>query len=58
MLERSWINPFKGEKQDLVCLSTGKRATPKIEKDLLQAETLGAKAHMTFSEDRFESDPT
>ena len=27
MLEGSWINPFKDEEQDLVCLSTGKLAT-------------------------------
>ena len=40
MLEGSWINPFKGEQQDLVCLSTGKLATPEIEKDLLQPEAL------------------
>jgi len=32
VLERSWINPFKGEQQDLVCLSTGKLAIPEIEK--------------------------
>ena len=42
MLEESWINPFKGERQDLVCLSTGKLATPEIEKDLLQAEALAS----------------
>ena len=56
LLEGSWINPFKGEQQDLVCLSTGKLATPEVEKDLLQAEALGERAYKTFSEDRLESD--
>ena len=28
MLEGSWINPLKGEEQDLICLSTSKLATP------------------------------
>ena len=57
MLEVSWINPFKGEQQDLVCLSTGTLATPEIEKDLLQAEALGEKAYKTFNKDRLESNP-
>ena len=56
LLEGSWINSFKGEQQDLVCLSTGKLATREVEKDLLQAEALGEKAYETFSEDRLESD--
>ena len=47
MLDESWINPFKDEQQDLVCLSAGKRATPEIEKDLLQAQALGEKAYET-----------
>jgi len=34
MLEGSWINPFKDEKQDLVCSSTNNLATPEIENDL------------------------
>jgi len=57
VLERSWINPFKGEQQNLVCLSTGKLATPEIEKGLLQTEALGEKAYKTFSKDRLESNP-
>ena len=32
MLDERWINPFKNEQQDMVCLSTDKRATPEIEK--------------------------
>ena len=44
MLEGSWINPLKGEEQNLVCLSTSKLATPEIENDLLQAEAFGEKA--------------
>ena len=57
MLKGSWINPFKGEEQYLVCLSTGKLATPEIENDLLQAEAFGEKAYKTFCKDRLESDP-
>ena len=37
MLEGSWINPFKGEQQDLVCLSTGKLVTP----EMVLADALG-----------------
>ena len=57
MLEGSWINPFKGAEQDLVCLSSGKLPTPEIKEDLLQAEALGEKAYKTFCKDRLESDP-
>lgn len=57
MLDESWINPFEGAQQDLVCLSTGKLATPEIEQDVLQAEDLGEKAFRTFSRERLESDP-
>lgn len=55
--EGSWINSFKGEEQDLVCLSTGKPVTPEIENDLLQAEAFGEKAYKTFCKDRLESAP-
>ena len=57
MLEGSWINLFKGEEQDLVCLSRGKLATHEIERDLLQAEAFGEKAYKTFCKNRLESDP-
>ena len=57
MLEGSWINPFKSEEQDLVCISTGKLATPEIENDLLQAEAFGEKTYQTFRKDRLQSDP-
>ena len=56
MLEGSWINPSKGEEQDLVCLSSGKLVTPEIERDL-QLEAFGEKAYNTFSKDRLECDP-
>ena len=55
MLDGSWINPFLGFQQDLLCLSSGKLATPEIERDLLQAEALGEKAFNTFSCERLES---
>ena len=38
MLDGSSMNPFLGSQQDLFCLSSDKLATPKIERDLLQAE--------------------
>ena len=48
MLESNWINPFSAEQQDLVCLSTGKVATQKIEEDLLGANAIGEKAYKEF----------
>ena len=57
MLDGSWINPFLGSQQHLLCLSSGKLATPEIERDLLQAEASGEKAFRTFSSERLESDP-
>ncbi|CAH1248853.1 Hypp8457 [Branchiostoma lanceolatum] len=56
MLERHWINPFSSEHQDLVCLSTGKLATPKIEEDLLNAKAVGEKAYEAFRVQRLEKD--
>lgn len=41
IMEESWINPFKGDPTELICLSSGKLATPEIEKDLLQAQAIG-----------------
>jgi len=57
MLNGSWINPFLGSQQDLLCLLSGKLATPEIERDLLQAEASGEKAFRTFSCERLESNP-
>ncbi|XP_035674790.1 uncharacterized protein LOC118414705 [Branchiostoma floridae] len=54
MLERFWINPFNSEHQDLVCLSTGRFATPKIEKDLLNAKVVGEEAYKSFRMQRLE----
>ncbi|XP_078679472.1 uncharacterized protein LOC144915103 [Branchiostoma floridae x Branchiostoma belcheri] len=56
MLEINWINPFNSEQQDLVCLSTGKIATPKIEEDLLNAKAYGEKAYEAFRVQRLETD--
>ena len=55
LLKGSWIKLY--EEQDLVCLPSGKLATPEIEKDLLQTEAFGEKAGKTFCRDRLESDP-
>ena len=57
MLDGSWINPFKSEQQDLVCLSTGKLAVPEIQKYFLWAEALREKAYATFKKDRLKSEP-
>ena len=37
MLDGSWINPFKGEEEDLVCLPSSNLATSEIEKNLFQS---------------------
>ena len=57
MLESHWINPFSSEQQDLVCLSTGKAATPKVEEDLLNAKAVGDKAYEVFRVQRLETSP-
>ena len=53
----NWINPFELGEQDLVCLSSGKAATEKIEPDLLQAHRTGENAYRRFSEMRLELSP-
>lgn len=57
MLQNTWLNPFDPDLQDLVCLSTGKVATPDIEHDLLCAKDAGEEAYKTFREQRLQSDP-
>ncbi|KAK3746969.1 hypothetical protein QZH41_002521 [Actinostola sp. cb2023] len=57
MLEEHWINPISNEQQDIVCLSTGKVATPKIQEDLLNAKAVGEKAYEAFRVQRLETDP-
>ena len=53
----NWINPFELGEQNLVCLSSGKTATEKIEQDLLEAHRTGENAYRRFSEMRLESSP-
>jgi len=55
IMEDSWINPFKNEVQDLVCLSSGKLATSQIQKDLLRAQQEGGQAYKRFSAERLET---
>jgi len=55
-MEESWINPFKGDPTELICLSSGKLATPEIKKDLLEARAIGENSFKTFSKERLESD--
>ena len=38
---KGWVNPFQGDMQDLICLSTGKMASEDVAGDLLQAKHLG-----------------
>ena len=55
MLQSQWLDPFSGVQQDLVCLSTGNVAPPKIQQDLLAAEAVGEKAYETFRVERLKS---
>jgi len=50
ILQNTWLNPFIPDLQDLVCLSTGKVATPDAEHDLLQAKDKGEEAYKAFRE--------
>ena len=49
-LSNNWLNPFNLDLQDLICLSTGKVATPNVEHDLLQAKDIGETAYKAFHE--------
>ena len=51
------MNPFLGQGQDLICLSTGKMATEDVAHDLLQAKDLGERAYRSFSKERLEANP-
>lgn len=57
VLQNTWLNPFNPDLQDLVCLLTGKVATPDVEHDLLQANDIGEKAYRAFREQRLQSNP-
>ena len=57
MLESNWINPFSAEQRDLVCLSTGKVATQKMEEDLLGAKAVGEKAYKEYRAECLEANP-
>ena len=51
-----WVNPFQGQRQDRICLSTGKVATEDVARDL-QTKDLGERAYRKFSEERLEANP-
>ena len=55
ILQNTWLNPFNPDLQHLVCLSTGKVATPDVEHNLLQANDIGEKAYKEFREQRLQS---
>ena len=57
VLQNTWLNPFNPDLQELVCLSTGKVATPDVEHDLLQAKDIGEEAYNAFREQRLQSNP-
>ena len=57
MLQSHWLDPFRSVQQDLVCLSTGKVAPPKIQQYLLAAKAVGEKAYEIFRVERLESQP-
>ncbi|KAL9977295.1 hypothetical protein ACROYT_G014685 [Oculina patagonica] len=54
ILQDTWLNPFNPDLQDLVCLSTGKVATPDVERDLLGAKDIGKEAYKAFREQRLQ----
>jgi hypothetical protein len=49
----NFINPFDVKNKDaLYCLSLGAPAANDVEQDLLQADKIGKKAHITFVQER------
>ena len=57
LLESNWINPFTGENENLVSLSTGKVAPDDIERDLLRDYGTGLQEFRRFQEERLETAP-
>ena len=51
-----WVNPFQGNVQDLICLSTGKMASEDVAGDL-QAKHLVERAFQSCSKERLEANP-
>lgn len=54
LMEDNWTDPFGPEPSELVCLSTGATASPKIATDLLTAQEQGNTAYLTFQEKRLD----
>ena len=57
MLQSHWLDPFSSLNQDLVCLSTGEVALPKMQQDLLAAKAVGEKTYEIFRVEQLESHP-
>ena len=55
-LIKDWVNPFV-ERQDLISISTAKRASRDVASDLLKAYEIGEQAYATFKGERLERDP-
>ena len=56
MLEGSWINPFKGERQELVVYLPATSQLIERMICMLPAEAFGGTVYKTFCHDRLESD--
>jgi len=54
-LENGWVNPINGDAVDIICVSTGRLASPEVATDLLNAHRVGEKAYQIFKEERLES---
>ena len=55
-LIQDWINPFS-ESQDLISISTAKKAHREIATDMKIAHEVGEKGYLTFKEERVEKIP-
>ena len=55
LLNENWINPFDTRNTDLVSLSTGVAATPKIVEDLEKAKYKGENEYQKFKTERLEN---
>jgi len=54
LLNSSWIDPFSDEKLDIISLSSGKTAPPKVVDGLLNALQYGEDAYTKFKADRLD----
>jgi len=55
-LVQEWVNPFT-DKQDLINISTARKAPRDITCDLMKAHEIGEQSYIPFKEERLEKDP-